>query len=406
MRAGVDSEIERRIAGGETANLELKASLADSKRIIETIAAMATVGGGTIFVGVSDDGTVPPGDGPHLAFGRAFHRAGRSAVAMNRDEYERRLLDRLRESSGFERRHVDGMTTAEIDSRAVARWQEQSASRLAALAATASPQEVLERLHLGHGEKVSIGGWLLFGKWPQKPFPQAAIRAQAQRGAATDSQVLEGPLCQQIDDAVAFVARNLRLRARIVGVRREEQPEIPLLAVREVVANAVAHRDYRSTAAIQLRVTDAGVEVWNPGHLPPPITPALLRERHPSVPANPLIARALYLAGYIEEWGTGTLRTIELMRANGNPEPEFLAAPDQGVRVTLPVSGAPPFPEGRPGTMLARFAPGKPFGSSDYAKKAKVSVRTAALDLRALEQRGLVRRTGTGRATRWVRTFA
>lgn len=98
-------------------------------------------------------------------------------------------------------------------------------------------------------------------------------------------------------------------------------PDLPLAAVREVVTNAVTHRDYRSSAPTQLRLDDHALTLWNPGHFRPPITAASLREHHPSVPTNPLIARAMYLAGYIEEWGVGTLRVIEAMAAQGNSQP-------------------------------------------------------------------------------------
>ena len=134
-------DIATLIAGGESSSVELKTSLSDTRRIIETIAAMATSSGGHIIVGVRDNGevvgaavgkgeserlvqqilantdprifvdvsrqslggktvlliAVPPSDGPHLAFGRAFFRSGPATVAMTRDEYERRLLDRLGE---------------------------------------------------------------------------------------------------------------------------------------------------------------------------------------------------------------------------------------------------------------------------------------------------------------------
>src|SRR5262245_41493167 len=113
-------ELSALIAGGERADVEFKTGLADNRRIVETIPGMATIGGGTILVGVRDDGrtagasfgrgeverlvqqilahtdpkiyvdaseftlegkgllhiAVPPGDGPHLAFGRAFYRTG------------------------------------------------------------------------------------------------------------------------------------------------------------------------------------------------------------------------------------------------------------------------------------------------------------------------------------------
>ncbi len=431
---------------GERADLELKSSLADSRKIIEAIAAMATQGGGTVVVGVRPDGSVigasigegelerlvqqvlantdpklyvkldepvlegkrllrirvPPGDGPHLAFGRAFHRVGPATVAMTRDEYERRLLDRLRESSGFERRLVEGVTTEALSFGAVEAWLARARARMPSLGDNPGAAELLERLHLGHTGGVSVAGWLLFGSAPQRPLPQAVIRAHAERGAATEAAVIEGTVCQQIDDAVRFVMRNVKVRPVIAGVTRHEVPELPLLAVREVIANAVAHRDYRSTAAIQLRLTDAGLEVWNPGHLPPPLTPALLRERHPSVPPNPLLARALFLAGYIEEWGTGTLRAIEAMREGGNPEPTFAANGGGGVTVTLPLPGAP-LADDRAGRVLARFIAEKPFTSAQFAAKARVSARTAGLDLKRLESLGLVKRVGVGRATRWVR---
>jgi ATP-dependent DNA helicase RecG len=428
--------------------LEFKTSLSDSRRIIETIAAMATRGGGTIVIGVRDDGsvvganlgpgeqervvqqvlantdprvyvsldtpvvdgkpllriTVPPGDGPHLAFGRAFHRLGKATVAMSRDEYERRLLDRLREAGGFERRLAEGVDASGLDAAAARQWFERARGRLEPGMKGEGALELVERLHLARAGHLTVGGVLLFATWPQGPFPQAVIRARVERGALVDSASLEGPLWRQIDEAVAFVARNLKVKTEVGAAGRLERPELPLVAVREAVANAVAHRDYRSTAPIQLVLTDQTLIVWNPGHFPPPITAALLRERHPSVPTNPLIARALYLAGYIEEWGTGSLRIIEAMVANGNPAPIFEGGAEEGVRVTLPLV-APVDPKSeRARAALKRLKHGKTFTSRDYASAARVSVRTAGLDLKGLEGQGLVKRVGVGRATRWVLT--
>lgn len=437
------------LAAGEGESVEFKASLADPRKIIETAAAMATRGGGTILIGVKDDRSVPgakvgageverlvqqvlastdprlylriedlmhegrrvlrlevpPGDGPHLAFGRAFHRVGPATVAMTRDEYERRLLDRLRESSGFERRIVEGALVTELDPAAIRRWAQRARGRLKPLGADEPTSSVVERLHLVHGPQVTVAGWLLFAAEPDARLPQATIRAQAERGAVRDARVITGPVFQQIDDAYDFVTRNLKVEARVVGTRRVERTELPVRAVREVIANAVAHRDYRSTAAIQLRLSDEGLEVWNPGALPAPLTPALLRQRHPSVPPNPLLARALYLAGYIEEWGTGTLDVLEAMRADGNPEPRFEADAEAGVRVVLPYRGRAALalsPREKAG--LKGLRPGQPFASAEYAKRAGVSLRTAVTDLASLANRGVVVRAGVGRATRWSRT--
>ncbi|MHB1324718.1 MAG: ATP-binding protein [Thermoleophilia bacterium] len=74
---------------------------------------------------------------------------------------------------------------------------------------------------------------------------------------------------------------------------------------------------------MQVSVFADRVEVWNPGALPPGLTPARLREPHGSVARNPRICEALFLTGYIEKYGTGTLMMIRESIENGLPEPDF-----------------------------------------------------------------------------------
>ncbi len=70
-------------------------------------------------------------------------------------------------------------------------------------------------------------------------------------------------------------------------------------------SNSCAHRDYASTASVEVRVFSDCVEVWNPGELPPGKTVAWLFDEHESMPFNPLIAAAFYQARYIEHVGSG-----------------------------------------------------------------------------------------------------
>ena len=92
-------------------------------------------------------------------------------------------------------------------------------------------------------------------------------------------QVFKGNLFTLIDRAADFVMAKL---VRKVGVR-EQGPEnvvdyvIPRAAVAEIIINAVAHRDYQSDASVQIYVFADRVEVWNPGELPPTMTPAKLK---------------------------------------------------------------------------------------------------------------------------------
>jgi predicted HTH transcriptional regulator len=99
--------------------------------------------------------------------------------------------------------------------------------------------------------------------------------------------------------------------------------ELPPDAVGEAIVNAIAHRDYHSNASVEVRLFTDRLEVWNPGRLPGTLTLDDLRNDHPSVPNNPLIAESLYLTRYIEKAGSGTQRMIELCRSAGLPEPQF-----------------------------------------------------------------------------------
>jgi len=99
--------------------------------------------------------------------------------------------------------------------------------------------------------------------------------------------------------------------------------ELPPEAVSEAIINAIAHRDYHSNASVEVRLFVDRLEVWNPGHLPGVLTLESLRDDHPSVPCNPLLAEPLYLTRYIERVGSGTQAMIEFCREAGRPEPEF-----------------------------------------------------------------------------------
>ena len=100
--------------------------------------------------------------------------------------------------------------------------------------------------------------------------------------------------------------------------------------------NAVAHRNYNNTAGVQVLVFVDRVEVWSPGRLPPALTVEDLKKPHTSYPTNPLIARILFLANYIQKAGTGTLEMVKQCREHGIPEPQFVTIRDVEFRTILP----------------------------------------------------------------------
>jgi ATP-dependent DNA helicase RecG len=123
-------------------------------------------------------------------------------------------------------------------------------------------------------------------------------------------------------------------------LQRHEVWEFPYDAVREAVLNALVHRDYTSVGRIQIRVYNDRLVISNPGSLPEALTISDLFKEHNSFPRNPAIAQTIYYTQLIEKWGTGTIRMRNACRAEGAPDPEFEARPNEFI-VTLRKSGLP-----------------------------------------------------------------
>jgi len=151
------------------------------------------------------------------------------------------------------------------------------------------------------------------------------------------------------------------------------------------------------------------VEVWNPGRLPPALTVEDLKKPHTSYPTNPLIARILFLANYIQKAGTGTLEMIKQCRNHGLPDPEFVSIRNVEFR-----------------TILARDVYTESFlakldlndrqlraikyvkvkggiTNKEYQEICNTSERTATRDLASLVSKGVFKQIGkTGKGTRYV----
>ena len=191
--------------------------------------------------------------------------------------------------------------------------------------------QVLTHLNLLEGAQPTHAAVLLFGSNPQRYMPAAEIRCMHFHGTQVQRpvpfyRIFKDSLFQQVDHATDFV---LSVINRAVGTRAESSQapvtyEIPPDVIREAIINAVAHRDYAASGeAIQVSVFVDRVEVSNPGALLPPLTPEDLRKAHRSVARNPRLCDALFLAHYIEKYGTGTLMMVDECRRHGLPEPRF-----------------------------------------------------------------------------------
>lgn len=177
---------------------------------------------------------------------------------------------------------------------------------------------------------VSLAGFLIFCQdVPQKidPYNRYKIRCvrYAGKNVATeiiDKQDIIGTLDVLIEDTLKFVLRNISLKAQIVGAKRKETYQFPEKAIREVVANAIIHRDYQITGTyVQINIFSDRIEISNPGTLPPGLTVENLKDSQFS--RNEVIARIMNDLDYMEEFGRGIDLVYSFMKEWGLVEPLF-----------------------------------------------------------------------------------
>lgn len=181
-------------------------------------------------------------------------------------------------------------------------------------------------------------GILLFGKNPGRFIRGSEITAVRFAGDAMvdtfNRQDITGTLPDQIQRAETFLVDHLRKAVTLKGtMARQEDYEYPMEAVRELVVNAVAHRDYSIQGDnIRVFIFSNHMEVHSPGTLPGPMTVDNLKDERFS--RNPIIVQILSDMGFIERLGYGVDRVIELMASQGLETPEFIES-SSGFRVTV-----------------------------------------------------------------------
>lgn len=190
-----------------------------------------------------------------------------------------------------------------------------------------SDREVLENLNLVSDEgKLKYAAILLFAQKPQKFFTGVQFKIGRFGVDETDlwfQDVVEGNILQMADRVIELLrSKYLTSPIHYDGMLRMEPIEIPEVALREIIYNAIIHKHYGG-APIQLRVFGDHLELWNEGKLPEDFTIATLMTKHSSRPRNHNIADTFYKAGFIESWGRGIKKICDGFLEAGLPIPTF-----------------------------------------------------------------------------------
>lgn len=142
------------------------------------------------------------------------------------------------------------------------------------------------------------------------------------RDVFIDQKVFDGPIQNQVEEAYQFILRHINLGADIKGIYRTEEYELPIKALREMVANAITHRSYLEDSCVQVSVYDDRVEVSSLGMLYGGIDIETAKNGKSSC-RNTAIAEAFHYMHIIEGWGTGIPRIISKCEEYGLKEPVF-----------------------------------------------------------------------------------
>ena len=299
--------------------------------------------------------------------------------------------------------------------------------RISESARDESVEQLLRKLHLINEENgnLTLAALLLFGKDVERWNMTVAFRIGRFGSSHADLIMQDRIICPLImmPDRVIEILRSKYLVSPIhyEGMLRKEPLEIPEDGLREMICNAIIHKDYTGTF-IQMKVFDGYITLWNGGTLPPNYSVEKLMQPHESHPRNRLMANVFYLAGFIEAWGRGYEKIHDAFKAEELEMPVFeevrggfmatikrekFMAIQKGQNVTKDVtkdvtSDVTKELTERQRTILEIIANNSFVTIPEMSLKTGVTIRTIKRDIDSLQSNGWLIREGGRKEGRWV----
>jgi ATP-dependent DNA helicase RecG len=363
---------------GEGPALEFKRSTGELKEGMQTLCAFLNGSGGTVLFGIRPDGTIegqevsdqtlrdiaqaadrfePPARvsihrvkakpardviaivveggremGPFVYEGHAYERVSSTTRRMPQPKYEGLLVERGHAKRRWENLPAEGLALKDLDRKEILRTRELAIQQNRISPDTSRDVgEILDRLGLRIDGVLTHAAVMLYGKRFLPNYPQCLLKLGRFRGTEIIGEIVDNRqehmnAFAMVREGMEFLKRMMPLGARFPSgeVFREDRFPVPLDALREILLNAVMHRDYSHYSGyVAIAVFDDRIEIRSYGRLPTGITVKQLSGKHVSKPVNPLIAGAFHRTGAVEVWGRGTNRVIALCKGHGAAPPKF-----------------------------------------------------------------------------------
>ena len=385
--------INELIKKGESEKVEFKKSLAETREILETISAFANSGGGRIFVGIEEnkDGSVKEVFGIEVkgkvienlgnevrqntdpviypsielkeiegksvlvieikespakpVFAKlnkipvAFKRVGKMNLKIDSNEL-RRIISEGKEFQ-WNSQICEGASLEDIDWGKVG-WFKSLYKYITGKEILTEDRMLLENFKCLEKDSVKNSGILLFGEKPHKFILNnriTVVRYPEDEISDTylDIKDFYGCLFDLIDNTDKYIREHMQIASKLTSgqIHRDEIPQYPLFAIRELIVNSVAHRDYSIAGSrIIIKMFKNRIEYHSPGGFPPGITPENIVDMQCS--RNPAIVDVLSKVKYIESIGDGIDRVFNSVKNHPlNPELPLFREVGNSVIVTL-----------------------------------------------------------------------
>ena len=175
---------------------------------------------------------------------------------------------------------------------------------------------------------MTFAGLILFSNNIEFFIPGAYIQYVKFNGKGLENEVMaekkfSGDLVSvlsQLDDFIKLIVNEKPVAES--NLREEIKIDYPIPAIRELMLNAIMHKDYQSNAPIRFYHFEDRIEIQNPGGLYGAATPENFPNQNDY--RNPIIAEALKNLGYVNRFSRGIIRAMATLEKNGNPKPSFV----------------------------------------------------------------------------------